>query len=137
MNLLHCNLFDICDLIIVIKNMKTGKENIFDIPIGEGFKGGGNSHFSPDNKYLVYNIAHWNPDDEYYRTIVANSETEDQKVIIDDSQKIYRAMKWVSNNEILLRGPDKIDYILDFDGYNLRKIYLFSLFLFSFKFIEK
>jgi len=106
---------------LAIKNMKTGKENIVDIPIEEGFKEGGNAHFSPDNKYLVYNIAYCNPDDEYYRTIIINSEGKNQRTIIDDSQKIYRAMGWISNDEILLRGPNSIDYIIDINGSSLRK----------------
>jgi len=106
---------------LTIKNMETGKENKVDIPIEKGFRGGGNAHFSPDSKYLVYNIAHWDPDDEYYQTIVIDSVGEKQKVIIDDSQKIYRAIRWISNSEILLLGPDSTNYIININGNNLRK----------------
>ncbi len=106
---------------LVIKNVKTNEENIVDIPIEKGFKGGGNAHFSPDNKYLVYNIAHWDPDDEYYQTIVIGSTGEEQRVIIDDSRKIYEVMGWISDDEILLHGPDDTDYIIDINGNNLRK----------------
>jgi len=106
---------------LVIKNIKTSEENIVDIPIEKGFKGGGNAHFSSDNKYLVYNIAHWDPDDEYYQTIVIGSTGKEQRVIIDDSQKIYKAMGWISDDEILLHGPDDMDYIIDINGNNLRK----------------
>ena len=106
---------------LAIKNMKTDKENMVDIPIDEGFKNGGNAHFSPDNKHLVYNIAYCDPDNEYYRTVVVNSSGESQRVIIDDSQKIYRTRGWISNDEVLLRGPNNTDYIIDISGNNLRK----------------
>ncbi|MEA2097636.1 MAG: hypothetical protein U9P70_00970 [Patescibacteria group bacterium] len=106
---------------LVIKNMKTGKENMVDIPINEGFKNGGNTHFSPDNKHIVYNIAHGDPDNEYYRTIIVNSFGKNQRVIIDNSQKIYIATGWISNNEILLRDHNNTDYVIDIDGRNLRK----------------
>ncbi len=106
---------------LIIRNMITDKENIFNIPIEENFRGGGDAHFSPDSKYLVYNIAHWDPDDEYFRTIVVNSTGKEQKTIIDDPQKGYEVIGWASNDKILLRNFGSI-YIIDIDGSNLRKI---------------
>ena len=106
---------------LAIRNMKTNKENITEIPINEEFKGGGNARFSPDNKHLVYNIAHWDPSDEYFRTIVIDSTGENQKVIIDDFQKAYIVKNWVSNDKILLNGPNGIDYVINIDGDNLRE----------------
>jgi hypothetical protein len=102
---------------LIIRNIKTGKENIFNIPLEEGFSGGGDAYFSPDNKHLVYNIAHWDPNDEYYRVVVASSIKKEQKTIIDD----YGVIGWVSNDKILLRNFDGI-YIIDIDGSNLKKI---------------
>jgi len=106
---------------LVIRDIKTDKENIFDIPIDENFRGGGNAFFSPDSKYLAYNIAHWDPNDEYYRVIVVSSTEKEQKTIVDDPKKIYEVKGWFSNNQVLLRDLDNIYYIINTDGSNLRK----------------
>ena len=109
---------------LTIKNMETGEEIVIGIPIEDGFRGGGNACFSPDNKHLVYNIAHWDSDDEYYQTIVISSTGEKQKVIIDDPQKMYNPIGWISNDEILLCSRSDagcIDYIINIDGGELRK----------------
>ncbi|MEA1897105.1 MAG: hypothetical protein U9N53_05515 [Bacteroidota bacterium] len=106
----------------IIRNMKTGTENIFDIPIEENFKLGGNAYFSPDNKYLVYNIAYHNPDNERFRTIVVGSTKKEQKTIVDDPQKKYEVMGWVSNDKILLCDFDDNTYIVNIDGSDFKKI---------------
>ncbi len=106
---------------LIIINLKTKEESIFNIPIKENFRGGGRSYFSPDNKYLAYNIAHWDPNNEYYRVVVASSTGKEQKTIVD-FQKAYQAEGWISSDKILLRDFDYNIYTVNFDGSSLKKI---------------
>ena len=101
--------------------MKTGKENIFDIPIEENFTLGGNAYFSPDNKHLVYNIAYHDPDNERFQTIVVSSTKKEQKTIVDDPKKEYEVIGWASNDKILLHDFDNNIYIINIDGSDFRK----------------
>lgn len=106
---------------LVIKSLRTETENVFDIPIKEGFKGGGKAHFSPDSKHLAYNIAHWDPDNEYYRTVVISFVGKEQRTIVD-FQKAYEVVGWASNDKILLCDFSGNTFIINIDGTDLKKI---------------
>ena len=106
----------------IIRNLKTGIENIFDIPTEENFKIGGNAHFSPNNEHLVYNIAYHDPDNERFQTIVVSSTKKEQKTIIDDPQKKYEVMGWASDDKILLHDFNGNTYIVNIDGSDFKKI---------------
>lgn len=104
-----------------VKDIESGQDNIVDIPLAEGFKGGGDAHFSPDNKHVVYDIAHGNPDDEYYRKIVVDSDGKNQKTIIDDPKKAYWTERWLSNDKIIV-GYLYDYYLVNIDGTGLSKL---------------
>lgn len=105
---------------LVIKNLTTNNETIINIPLEEGFQGGGNGYFSPDNKRIAYNIAHWNSDDEHYRTIIVDVNGENQKIIADHPDKYYTVERWLSNNAIL-QSESGSTQIIDSDGNILKE----------------
>lgn len=111
---------------LVIANIENGKNSVVDIPIEDGFEGGGNARFSPDSSRLVYNIAHWDPEDEYYRTLMIDVNGENQRVILDQPEKLYISKKWASNDEIILRDEDGDHeyFIVILSGFEIKEMNL-------------
>lgn len=106
---------------LVVRNIEDGAEKEFDIPIEEGFRGGLNAYFSPDSKYIAYNIGYFDLSDERFRTIVIDLVSGESTAIIDDPENSYSVIKWITNSKILL-GLDDDWYVVNRDGSGLKKL---------------
>jgi len=107
---------------VVVHNLQSGTEQSFPIPINEKFIGGGEAYFSPNNTHIAYNIAHWTPEDEYFRTILADLQSSKHTTIVDDPKTFYAVDKWLTHNLILLSTPNGEKYTVKMDGSDLKKI---------------
>lgn len=98
-----------------IKNLVTGEAREVPIPIEEGFHGGGDGKLSPDLRKVVYSIAHWNFEDEYYKTLVVDVTGQNQRVVWEDPEGASRALGWIGNDK-LLRSDGKSIELVDLEG---------------------
>jgi len=92
-----------------------------EISNNEGFTGGGAGKISPDLSKIVFNIAHWDPEDEHYRTMLYDITTKKLTILGDYPDDYYKINNWI-NNDMFVQSQRGEVQIVDIEGTVVKRI---------------
>lgn len=81
----------------------------------KGLVGGGSGLFSPDGSKIAFNIARWDSENEYYRTMLYDIKTKEQKIIGDYPDSYFHVAGWI-NSELFVQSRRGLVQIVDTGG---------------------
>jgi hypothetical protein len=103
---------------LIIRDLTSGKETVLRIPVEEGFVVAGSAVFSPDGKYLAYNIGKDDPSKEYFKTIIYDIGSGKQSIIFEDPTGRIRILRWFPGGKLLFSAgfESREYYLINMDG---------------------
>lgn len=102
---------------LVVRNLRDGSEEVG--PIDRKFAYSGGLFFSPDEKFIVYNSARGDPDNEEFTITIVDLSTLEKKEIL---KGLYCPTGWLNEERLIIQDSARKTYFINKDGTGLRKI---------------